>query len=75
MKIFCLQYVFHIIDINGIDKEQRIKIEYFEKIEDLLSFYRKKKNAETRGIKYNTNFKIFYGRLEEQDIKALELFL
>lgn len=56
-----------------IEKEVQQRKQYFDKIEDLISEYRRLKNARLQGIlEYNTDFKVYQGNMEEVDIKQID---
>ena len=76
MKRYILSWKFHCYTINFEEKSVENREESFDKFEDLLKFYREKKNALFAGcINYNTDFKVYTALLQEHDIKKLDEFL
>lgn len=73
MKIHILEYKFHTITINLEDREQEIRREYFERFEDLLSEYHRKKDTKAYSVvDCYTDFKYYTANLEEKDIGVLD---
>ena len=74
--VWVLEYNFHLYTINLEEKEVTPTKEYFDTIEDLLKTYRKKKDALFCGcINYNTDFHIYRGLVEEQNIEQINNLL
>ena len=74
--VWVLEYNFHLYTINLEEKEVTPTKEYFDTIEDLLKTYRKKKDALfCECINYNTDFHIYRGLLEEQNIEQINNLL
>lgn len=73
MVVYVLEYKFHLYMAEYIEKEVQQRKQYFDKIEDLISEYRRLKNARLQGIlEYNTDFKVYQGNMEEVDIKQID---
>ena len=73
---YVLEYDFHMYTINMECKSVQRKWLYFDKVEELLEEYRKKKDALFMGcIKYNDNFKIYKAIFEEIDIKGIDMLM
>ncbi|AVM69738.1 hypothetical protein C3V36_11105 [Lachnospiraceae bacterium oral taxon 500] len=74
--VWVLEWDFHLYTVNFEEKEVNREILYFDRFEELLATYRKKKNALFMGcLNYNTNFKLYKGNCEEADIKSLDELL
>lgn len=73
---YCLQYNFHVYTVTFELKSVETRYEFYEKFEDLLTDYRKKKTSLFAGIiNYNSDFKVYTISLQEQDISKLDKFL
>jgi hypothetical protein len=73
---YLLTYKFHLYTINFTEKEVQDRCETYEKFEDLLADYRKKKNALFANcINYNTDFKVYTLQATEQNISKLDALL
>lgn len=73
---YLMTYKFHLYTVNFIEKEVQDRCETYEKFEDLLADYRKKKHALfCNCITYNTNFKVYTLQTIEQDISKLDNLL
>ena len=76
MKRYFLRWKFHLYTINLEEKSVEDREASFDKFEDLLKFYREKKNALFAGcINYNTDFKVYTALLQEHDIEKLNALL
>ena len=74
--VWVLDYDFHLYTVNFEEKGVKRETLYFDRFEELLATYRKKKEALFYGcLNYNTNFKLYKGSCEEVDIKSLGEFL
>lgn len=74
--IWVLEYTFHQYNISGEETKTIERKLNFYTIEDLLKVYREKVNATFCGvIKYNTDFHIYRGLLEEYDINLVNNLL
>ena len=73
--MYVLEYDFHIYTIYMECKKIEHKKEYYDKVEDLIKAYRKKKDAMFMGIPYNDNFKVFKAVLEEIDLNSINSLL
>ena len=74
--VWVLEYNFHLYTINLEEKEVTPTKEYFDTIEDLLKASREKKDALfCECINYNTDFHIYRGLLEEQNIEQINNLL
>ena len=74
--LWVLEYNFHLYTINLEEKEVTPTKEYFDTIEELLKAYRDKKDALfCECINYNTDFHIYRGLLEEQNIEQINNLL
>ena len=74
--VWVLEYDFHLYDVNMEEKEVKNIKEYFNNIEDLLKQYRNKEKALfMEFIKYNDNFHIYKGNLQEQNIEQINNLL
>ena len=74
--VWVLEYNFHLYTINLEEKEVTPTKEYFDTIEDLLKAYREKKDSLfCECINYNTDFHIYRGLLEEQNIEQINNLL
>ena len=74
--VWVLEYDFHLYTITFEEKGVEKRVEYFDKVEDLIATYREKKDALFAGcITYNSNFKIYKAECEETDPMMIEALL
>ena len=76
-KIYVLQYDFNIYNVRTFElKEVRHEKFYYDKIENLVADYRRKRNQLFANILPVTeNFKIYVARCQELDINQLDILL
>lgn len=74
--VWVLEYDFHLYDIYFAEKEVIKKTCYFDKPEELIATFRKKKDALfANSINYNDNFKLYRAVCEEMDSNMIETLL
>lgn len=74
--VWVLEYDFHLYTIYFVEKEVVKKTYYFDKLEELIATFRKKREALFAGcINYNDNFKIYKAVCEKMDSKVIETLM
>lgn len=73
---YLLTYKFHLYNIHFIEQSVEDRYQTYEKFEDLLIDYRKKKDSLFAGcMNYNTDFKVYTLTATEQDTNKLDKLL